>query len=162
MEAPPCWSRALFSRERRLHRSSAHILSCPPMKAASSELNAIIVGVLRSEGPSPELRPHSSDLLQPKHANTCIRKRLSSKMSDSLFLWGEGRLELVNVFQVMQAVLWLRDGDHILGLLVEEVGLVHVEGQINDLAWRMEIARVHTGNEFCCADFTVKHGFSTQ
>lgn len=78
------------------------------------------------------------------------------------FSMGEGRLELVNVFQVMQAVLWLRDGDHILGLLVEEVGLVHVEGQINDLAWRMEIARVHTGNEFCCADFTVKHGFSTQ
>ena len=26
MEAPPCWSRALFSRERRLRRSSAHIL----------------------------------------------------------------------------------------------------------------------------------------
>ena len=26
----------------------------------------------------------------------------------------------------------------------------------------MEIARVHTGNEFCSADFTVKHRFSTQ
>lgn len=26
MAAPPCWSRALFSRERRLRRSSAHIL----------------------------------------------------------------------------------------------------------------------------------------
>ena len=91
----------------------------------------------------------------------CIRKRLSL-IERQPFSMGEGRLELVSVFQVMQAFLWLRDGDHILGLLVEEVGLVHVEGQINDLAWRMEIARVHTGNEFCCADFTVKHGFSTQ
>ena len=83
-------------------------------------------------------------------------------MTARLFLWGEGRLELVSVFQVMLTVLWLRDGDHVLGLLVEEVGLAHVEGQINDFAWRMEIASVHTGNEFCSADFTVKHGFSTQ
>ena len=38
---------------------------CSPKKAASSQLNATIAGLLRLEGPSPELRSHSAALLRP-------------------------------------------------------------------------------------------------